>query len=450
MKMSGWLWRLAKRVARREIDKRFDYSFDDLDLGNLKGPLFIVTNHVCAWDPFMVVMAFHDRQIAFVASEHILRMPRIGKFVEKHTDVIPHKKAGGGTRSTIECLKRLKNSESIVIASEGEQTWDGISGSVVASTGKLLKKSGASIVTLRFEGGYLAKPRWADNVRRGKVHLKYVNTYTADDVAKMTPEEIKENINRDLYFNIWEWQRKAERDSAGDGSAADGGGEPRDAEGMHRYIPKSGGLADGIERLLFMCPSCKKIGKLTSRGDELFCECGFKTAVLDTGFFSSAEPFETIAEWNAWQEGELKALLVSEESGLSDEVVCVADGESLWCAGVFGDSGATLVEVKNGHDERIVASGRLALIRSGEELYIRVGDAQVGAVDGSVGGDAGCKEDGACFALSGIEHMTMILYNRIVFSSNDVYYEIRPDDMKGRMNLRKYIVAWKLRGGREE
>ena len=428
MKMSGWLWSLAKRIARREIDKRFNYSFDELDLGNLKGPLFIVTNHVCAWDPFMVAMAFSDRQLAFVASEHILRLPRIGKFVERHTDVIPHKKAGGGTRSTIECLKRLKNGESIFIASEGEQSWDGVSGSVVSSTGKLLKKSGASIVTLRFEGGYLAKPRWADNARRGEVRLKYVNTYAAEEVAKMTPEEIKECINRDLYFDIWEWQREA----------------AHTVSGMHKYIPQKGGLADGIERLLYMCPACKKVGRLTSNDAMISCECGYKIELMDTGFFSLVEPFETIAEWNEWQDNELEKLLVdgepfSQVRGKAGADSC-EDGEEDKQVEVFGDSGVALFEIKNGHEECEAASGRISIVRdtedacgrAGGELYLQIGDS------------------GMRFALSEIGSMTMILYNRIVFSWNDVYYEIRPDNMKGRTNLRKYIVAWKLRGGWEE
>ena len=413
MKMSGWFWNIAARTVRREIARRFEYSFDDLDLGNMKGPLFIVTNHVCAWDPFLVAMAFHDRQIAFVASEHILRMPRIGKIVEKYTDVIPHKKAGGGTKTTIECLRRLKNGESIFIASEGEQSWDGISGSVVASTGKLLKKSGASIVTLRFEGGYLAMPRWADNTRRGKIHLKYVNTYAAEDVAKMTPEEIKESINRDLYFNVWDWQREA-------------------TPGMHRYIPKSGGLADGIERFLFMCPACKTIGALTSNGDEVSCACGFKTKIMDTGFFNPSVAFETIAEWNKWQEGELDKML---------------DGAGEF----FADSKVELVKIENGHDENEVASGCLVLEREGGELFLKVAADSVSR-NISDSGIANIMQasEGVRFALSEIESMAMILYNRIVFSVNDVYYEIRPKNMKGRMNLRKYIVAWKKRGGREE
>ena len=417
MNMSRGLWNLAGKVLKGTLNKKFEYSFEDFDIDSIEGPVFVVTNHVCAWDPVLIGFAIQERQLAFVASEHTLRMPKYGKLMGKFLDVIPHKKAGGGTGSVRECLQRIKKGESIFIASEGEQTWDGRTKPVVNSTGKLIKKSGATLVTMRIDGGYLAKPRWAENTRRGKIYVHHVNVYTPEQLASMSPEEVNDVINRDIYFDIWEWQREAEADG-----------------GMYKYIPAEGGLAEGLERMMYICPMCKALGTLKSHGDEIECACGFKTRFTETGFLDPAEPFETIAEWSDWQDDLLGKMI--EQDGTRGTVNSGADGDGEFAeAGgasteMFSNEGFVLSEIANDHTERKVADGKLALIRSNADT------------DGVEGNKLYIDVAGARFELSEISAMAMILANRIVFSANDLYYEIKPHDLKGRINLRKYLVAW--------
>lgn len=420
--MSRGLWNFFARLMRREVDKRFDFSFDDFDYNKIEGPFFIIPNHVCAWDPILISITTHGRQLAFVASEHVLRLPLYAWFFKKHLDVIPHRKAGSGTRSIAECLKRIKAGEAIFLASEGEQSWDGKSVGVVPTTGKLIKKSGATVVTVRIEGGYLAKPRWADSARKGKVHIRPVRVYSPGELSVMTPEEIRDAINNDIAFDVWEWQKSEEKETGS----------------MHKYLAKKGGLADGIERLLYLCPGCLEIGGLHSAGDEVRCRCGYKTRVLATGFFNPADPFNDISEWSNWQDEELSKKL----------------GSPVGLTGVqFEDDEVILSKVDNEHNETILAEGKLRLsceateITNGAVKEINDTSKEVDAeLTLSIGG-----EKGKSFNLSDIESMSMILFNRIVFSSKNVYYEIRLKNMKGRTNLRKYLVAWqKLCGGREE
>ncbi|MBO4235851.1 MAG: 1-acyl-sn-glycerol-3-phosphate acyltransferase [Firmicutes bacterium] len=429
------IWNLIEFVSKRAVAKRFDYSCEGFDFGTIEGPVFVVTNHVCAWDPFLVGLAFPDRQFAFVASEHVMRMPKYGKLIGKVMDIIPHRKAGGGTSSTRESLKRIKNGESIFIASEGEQTWDGKTKPVVKPTGKLIKKSGATLVTFRIDGGHLAMPRWADNARRGKVYAHHVNIYTPEELEEMTPEEVNAVINRDLAFDIWEWQREEE--------AASGT--------MNKYIPAKGGLADGIERMLYICPTCKRLGTLRSSGDYVDCECGFKTRFTETGFPDPEEPFETLAEWSDWQDDVLEEML-----GVAGSDADGAAGDGMEADELFGDDGFVLIEIGNDHSEKTVANGRLSLGIGGVATANSGAEAERSAeTDGAPGEVLYIEVGGTRFTLNDISQMAMILAKRIVFSASGMYYEIRPHDMKGRMNLRKYLVAWQkarssLRDAEEE
>ena len=124
------------------------------------------------------------------------------------------------------------------MAVEGEQTWNGIPMDIKPGNGKLAKKSGAALITFRIEGSYLLRPRWAKNLRRGRVHGKVVNVYTPEMLADMSAEEVDEAIARDLYFDIWKWQK--EQNTA------------------NRYIPVKGGLAEGLEKALGSCPAWRK------------------------------------------------------------------------------------------------------------------------------------------------------------------------------------------------
>lgn len=425
MKTTKRLWKLIQFIAEREVKKRFDFSFETFNYDKIEGPLFIIPNHVTAWDPLLIGLTTGGRRLSFVASEHVLRVPWLGNFLKNHMDIIPHRKAGGGTLSVKECLKRAKEGEAIFIASEGEQSWDGESYKVVPTTGKLIKKSGATVVTVLIEGGYLAKPRWADNTRKGRVHIRPVNVYTPEKIATMTPEEIMDAISNDIHFNIWEWQK---------------------GEKQNKYIANNGGIAEGAERLFYICPRCEEIGSLTSSGSEIKCRCGYKVAILETGFLDPIDPFETIKEWSDWQDKKLNEIMDGfprremNLQGSQDDAFDTAPRKEVSSANpsgaipdmapskevlLFKDASAELSYIDNEHNEHKVSSGEIALVFGGDYIL-------------SVGGSRGKQ-----FLLTEIDRMAMILFNRIVFSSEGMYYELRMQEMKGRTNLRKYLVAWK-------
>ena len=208
-----------------------------------------------------------------------------------------------------------------------------------------------------------------------------------------TKKEIMDAINKDIRFNIWEWQK---------------------GEKQNKYIANKGGIAEGIERLFYICPKCEEIGSLTTGGSEIKCRCGYKVSMLETGFLDPIDPFETIKDWSDWQDSELKKR-IEHFKGTEDSTL------------LFQDENLTLTSIDNKHNEALVASGKLSLAMGDEGLIL------------SVGG-----EEGKRFYLENIESMAMILYNRIVFSIDGMYYEIKPDNMKGRINLRKYLVVWQL------
>ena len=382
------IYTLAAPIVDAVFSARLTYSHDDPLVENIDGPIVICFNHSCAYDPMLIGGAFKKRQLTFIASEHILRTKPWGEMLSRQFSLIPHSKAGGSKRTALMTIKRVRHGESVFLAHEGEQTWDGVSMRIMPHTGKLVKSSGATLVTYRMEGAYLARPRWATNDRNGIITGRVAGVYSPAELQELSEEEIEELIERDTFFNVWEWQKNR-------------------PGGPLRFEPIRGGSADGIERAVFSCPSCGRIGKLTSSGDDVSCLCGFKIRMKDTGFFEQGVPFETPADWIAHDRSMLK------------ELIKHADGE------LFGDAGVSLYRINDDHSDVKITEGRLSLRSSDEGFKLGLGTFGV--------------------AISEIKDMKMVLAARLLFSYDKGYYEMRTDG-KSKVNLYKYLIAKELIG----
>lgn len=292
-------WKLLYRLVSGYIKHKFNLKFD-IYAGT--GPCIVIPNHVTDWDPLLVAMSFPNDNLYFVASEHLFRKGLISKLLEWFFAPIPRKKASVGSDTAAMCLRRLKDGKNVCIFGEGDASWDGLTHPVFTATGKMVKVSGASLVTYKIEGGYLSNPRWGKGVRRGRVYAHPVNVYKPEELKTMTPAQINDIINRDIYEDAWERQSENEVD----------------------FVGKN--RAELIETALFICPVCKKIGTVHGKGDRVKCSCGLDILYTPSGRFEPSSPFKNIAQWDRWQFSQLKKLDISEENPVfSDDDLVISE-----------------------------------------------------------------------------------------------------------------------------
>ncbi len=365
------IWRGLYALAHRWICRKFNMTHEDL---HVEGPVLLIPNHVSAWDPLLVAMSLRDKQVYYVASEHIFRLGFVTKLLEWLVGPIPRRKASSGADTVKACLRHLRAGHSICLFAEGEQSWDGLTQPIFPATGKLAKSSGASLVTYRLEGGYLSLPRWGRGVRRGRVYGHPVRIYSPDELKTMSPSEINEAIQRDIFEDAWQRQRE----------------EPVSYRGKKP--------AEGLEKALYLCPACRRIGTLRTKGDRLSCSCGLSVRYADTGFFEPAEPFATIADWNAWQKEALHALDRTGEDPL------------------FCDTDMRLSRIDVSHREEELGLGELR--QYADRLSC-------------------CGQD---FPLAEVGNMAMVQDHLLLFTCGESYYQIRSEH---GANLRKYLDLWK-------
>ena len=277
------VWRLARPLARLIVWLRLGYR---TELSRIRGPFLLLCNHVTDWDPVLVGAGMHQ-QFYYVASEHLFRSGLGGKLVNWLQAPIPRQKGGSAAGTVLTILRRLKAGDSVGIFPEGNRCWDGVTGELLPSVGKLARTAGVKLVTYRLEGGYFVSPRWSgSSIRRGRMRGGVVNVYAPEQLRAMTPAEITAHITEDLHEDAYARQRS----------------DPA------RYLSRRG--AEHMETLLFICPRCGMLHSMQSKKNTVRCwKCGFSFRWLPTGFLAGEGlPADNLRDWVRWQQGELERL----------------------------------------------------------------------------------------------------------------------------------------------
>ncbi|MBR4952908.1 MAG: 1-acyl-sn-glycerol-3-phosphate acyltransferase [Oscillospiraceae bacterium] len=287
------VWRILRTLLKPWIIHKFNFKSE---IYNVDGPYLVLCNHNTDWDPLIVSTAFPN-QMYFVASEHIFRWGFVSRIIHWLVAPISRLKSRTGASTVMTVMRKLRDGANVCIFAEGEKSWNGITCPIADATGKLVRASGASLVTYRLEGGYFTHPRWAKTHRRGKMCGSVVGIYTPEMLKAMNPDEINDIINRDLYEDAYERQN----------------------EQQIAYNGKS--LAEGLEKALCLCPECGKLETMRSRGNKFFCTaCSFETTYTPEGYFTDGR-FKTVREWDEWQQQQFEQLSCKAENGsiFSDE-----------------------------------------------------------------------------------------------------------------------------------
>lgn len=250
----------------------------------------VISNHTDALDPGFLMLEF-NKYIRFVASDHVTRGGLLGFVIKYLGGVIVKRRSNPPEVLWNDILDTLKADIPVGLFAEGSTSLNGETGYISENTGKLVKDSGKALITHRFIGGYLRSPRWANTNKVGPVFGQVVNEYSPEELAKMTVDEVNEIIKKDTYVNAFEEQRKNPNVYTGDN------------------------MAEYLERILYVCPKCKKIGELHSKGDFLKCDaCGYKVEYGTDAFFRSEDNeviFDNVLDWDKWQRKEWKKIVLS-------------------------------------------------------------------------------------------------------------------------------------------
>lgn len=370
-KWHAFFYETFQPLAVLYIKCLFDYKYES---ASKKDENYIVlSNHVSDYDPIFVAASFR-KHMYFVASEHIARWGWLFKLIDFLVWPIMRYKGTVAASTAIDILKRVKSGSNVCVFAEGVRTWDGVSSPILPSTAKLIKKAGCGLYTYKIIGGYFASPMWCGaNIRRGPVYGAPVNYYSKEQLQNMSTDEIYKAIITDLHEDAYERQLK----------------EPK------RYPGKN--LAEGLEKLMFICPACGKKDAFISKGKVVRCKHCDLTYTYDEYGMLHGGDFTTVKEFTDWQKQQIT-------NHVRENVTYTAKE-------------ATLSTVKE-HKEELVTKGELTLSKDG----LVCGEFKV--------------------ALSDISEIATHGQRAIVFTVGKQYYELLPSKEANALKFYLYCVEW--------
>jgi predicted RNA-binding Zn-ribbon protein involved in translation (DUF1610 family) len=204
---------------------------------------------------------------------------------------------------------------------------------IALGTGKFLKHYKVPVYYSVIKGGYLTSPKYNLKDRYGKIEVEIDQLFTAEELEKLTPEEIEDKVNRALYHDDYAWNK----------------------ERKYRYKIGDTG-AEGLETLLFWCPKCGKQHTMQSKGNTLYCTACGNGMTLDetyamTPFDESCVIPETQTQWFNMQREVIKKEVENADFELRENVKLGTIPK--------------YEQLKNQKTSEIVGEGTLVLNRSG-------------------------------------------------------------------------------------
>ncbi len=376
------IWTLARIFLGPPILHFFRCTSEPAE--NLPEPYIVLPNHTCDLDPALVGMSF-SHQMYFVASEHVYRKGLISKILFYCFCPIAKIKGASDKLMVLNVLKHIREKKNVCIFPEGDRSFNGKTGEIADAIGKLVKISGANLVTYKISGGYFTNPRWGYGIRKGKMSGRVQKIYTKEELSLMSPEQITTVIRNDLSENAYEVQA------------------------VQHIKFKGKKLAEGMESAFCVCPECKQIDVIQTKGNKISCRnCGPLSIYNEYGYFENIKQsfsFKTTEEWDSWQENYFVQLSKSPSA----------------TACYFSDTDVELFLFNSEHTDSSLGKGTLSLSHNGLVF----------------------KSDNTELELPVEKIPDMAMYGKkgLVFSDADNnHYELHSEEL---INVRKYIFVWK-------
>lgn len=236
-----------------------------------KRQYLVLFNHQTAFDQFFAELSF-KQHLYFLASEDIFSKGLLSSALRYLVAPIPIKKQTTDVRAIMNCIRVAKEGGSIALSPEGNRTFAGRTGYMSPAIASLARKLGLPIILYHIRGGYGVQPRWADNVRRGKMECYVHRVIEPEEYGIMTDAELFKAIEDGLYI------------------------DEACVDGVYRHKDN----AEHLERLLYFCPDCG-LTTFDTFGDVIECQrCHSQVRHLPTKELEGINrdfPYRFVADW---------------------------------------------------------------------------------------------------------------------------------------------------------
>lgn len=272
-----------------------------IGMEGLKPPYLVLSMHQGFTDYFITPLALFPNRASYVSDME--GFANYGKRLYSRIGCIPTRRFVGDV-SLIHNIRHVveNNRDIMVIFPEARHSNVGTNSPLPESTGKLIKLLKLPVVVQKLNGSYLSSPIWDEKHSR-KVPLKIALEKVLDlpEIERLSSKELTEIINRHFAYDEYRWQ-------------------------YDNNIPiEYPARAEGLHKMLYLCPDCGTEYEIESRGHILNCRVCKKQWEMDRfgqlAGTDGAARFIHIPDWYEFQRTEVKKQIECGEYRLKLEVI---------------------------------------------------------------------------------------------------------------------------------
>lgn len=258
----------------------FTYEEEGMEKLEKEEPCLILMNHSSFIDLKIAATILFPRPFHIVCTSDGF----VGKkWLMRLIGCIPAKKFVNDValvRDMLYATKELKSS--VLMYPEASYSFDGTQTPLPESIGKCLKLLKVPVVVIRTQGAFARDPLYnCLQLRKVKVSAKMEYLLSPEEIACKSVEELNEIVNENFASDYFRWQQE------------------------NKIRIKEKFRADGLNRVLYKCPSCFTEGRMLGKGTKISCLlCGKEYELTEYGFLEATTgetEFSHIPDWYRWE-----------------------------------------------------------------------------------------------------------------------------------------------------
>ncbi|MBE5738947.1 MAG: hypothetical protein E7354_04395 [Clostridiales bacterium] len=267
------------------------------NVGKLSKPCIVLSNHGSFFDFVYSGKLLYKEQPHFIVARMYFHHKWL-RFILERTGAFPKSMYSTDIDNVKNCLKVMSGGGVLAMMPEARLSTIGRFEDIQDATYKFIQKVNVPVYTIKINGGYLAKPKWGNKIRKGAVVEAELNQLFGDGESQtISLAEVKARVDEALTFNEWEWL---------------------DNHPEIRYKTKT--IAEGLENVLIVCPKCGSKYSLTTSRNHIACEHCDLSVDMDNRYALHGVEFKNIAEWYDWQCDVFRKELKKKKFALESEV----------------------------------------------------------------------------------------------------------------------------------
>ena len=305
-KKPNLFWRVLIRILCffGMMGSGFRYEKEGMNKLEKNQPCLILMNHTCFLDMEIAQRILFPRALNIVASnDGFIGMGGFMAWLMRAIGCIPTQKYVSDLRLIHDmqyCLKTLKTS--VLMYPEAGYSFDGTATTLPRRMGILLKKLDVPVVMIETFGLYSRNPLYNElQIRKNaKVSARIRVLYTQEEVRELSVADLSDGVENAFGFDHFKWQKE------------------------QNLLLDQPFRADGLERILYQCPHCGKVGHMKGEGIHLSCRaCGKVWELLPNGQMQAVEgetEIPHIPDWYRWEREQIRRRIEDGTYGIETDV----------------------------------------------------------------------------------------------------------------------------------